>query len=64
MTNKSKVSELDRILNTLAGQQDQFERRSKRKKSKEFPFGKTQITGIGTGRINPAWRKAWDRGEV
>ncbi len=33
-------------------------------KSKEFPGGKTQITGIGTGRINPAWKKAWDRGEV
>jgi hypothetical protein len=31
-------------------------------KSKEFPMGRSQITGIGTGRINPKWSKDWDRG--
>jgi hypothetical protein len=31
-------------------------------KSKEFPMGDKQITGIGTGRINPKWSRNWDRG--
>ncbi len=31
-------------------------------RSKEFPMGKKQITGIGTGRINRKWSKNWDRG--
>jgi hypothetical protein len=35
-----------------------------KKKGKEFPGGKKQITGVGTGRINPKWSKAWDRGMV
>ncbi len=35
-----------------------------KKKGKEFPGGKKQVTGVGTGRINPKWSKAWDRGLI
>ena len=30
---------------------------------KERGLSKRQVTKVGSGRINPAWRKAWDRGE-